>query len=192
MPAFEKGSSLKSNYAAVRAELGSAEWNRVLDALDPEDREIVLAPETHLLVPTAVTGRLYTSVHRIACGGDRARTEQLLRSAGGRAADDMLEGAFSVFARFVSPQQAFKRAGGIVSSVFSGVESQTITHDAGNGGQLSLSGFDDYPYAACLIGGWIERALVRFGARSGSVVERAWEAGRDRTPTLVFDISWKG
>jgi hypothetical protein len=192
MPAFEKGSSLKSNYAAVRAELGAAEWNRVLDTLDPEDRETILAPEKQLLVSTAVTGRLYTSVHQIACGGDRTRTERLLRSAGGRAADDMLDGAFSVFARFVSPQQAYKRAGGIVSSVYKGVEAETATNDADDGGTLQLSGFDDYPYAACLIGGWVERALARFGAQRVSVVERAWTAGRDLAPTLVFDISWEG
>jgi hypothetical protein len=191
MAGFEKGSSLRSSFTAIRAELGEAEWQRVLDVLDPGDREIVMQPDTHNLVPTAVTGRFYSAIHRVACGGDRLCTERKLRAAGRRDADDMLDGVFSVFARFVSPDQAFKRAGGMISSIYSGVTAESIPNPDGHGGALKLIGLDDEPFASCVIAGWIERAIERFGARNASVIEREWAAGRDAAQTLVFDLKWE-
>lgn len=190
MGSFEKGSSLKSSFAAVRAELGEADWQRALDALDPSDREIVVAPEKQPLVPTALTGRLYTAIHRVVCNGDRMFTERKLRAAGRRDADDMLDGIFSVFARFISPEQAFKRAGGMISSIYSGVRAESVLNADGKGGMIKIAGLEDEPFAACLISGWIERALQRFGAKDASVVERAWAAGHDAAPELVFELRW--
>lgn len=191
MPAFEKGSSLKSSYAAVRAEIGDPAWERVLASLDESDREIVAAPEKHTLVPTAVTGRLYSAVHTLVCAGDRVRTERVLRRAGRRDADDMLDGVFSVFARFVSPHQAFKRAGGIISSVYVGVAAETTEDPDGLGGTVALSGMEDEPFTACLVSGWIERAIERFGARNPSVRERAWDGGKNGASRLEFVLRWE-
>lgn len=190
MAGFEKGSSLKSSFTAIRAELGEGDWQRVLEALDPGDREIVAAPEKQNLVPTAVTGRFYTTIYRVVCSSDRMCTERKLRAAGRRDADDMLDGVFSVFARFVSPDQAFKRAGGMISSIYSGVTAESLPNADGHGGVLKIIGLDDEPFAACVISGWIERAIERFGAQNASVVEREWAAGHDAAQTLVFDLSW--
>lgn len=191
MAAFEKGSSLKSSYSAVRAEIGDEAWERVLATLDESDREIAVAPERFPLVPTAVTGRLYTALHDVVCSGRREHTERILRRAGRRDADDMLDGVFSVFARFVSPRQAFKRAGGIISSVYVGVTAETSEDADGLGGTLVLDGMEDEPFTACLVGGWIERAIERFGARNPSVTERSWEAGRNGASRLEFVLRWE-
>lgn len=191
MGAFEKGSSLKSSFQAVQAVLGDEQWQQVVDALDPQDRDVVLAPEKVHLVPTALTGRFYSALHRVAGSGDRQRTAYLLRMAGRRDADDMLDGVFSVFARFISPDQAFSRAGGMISSIYSGVTAQTTKNEGRPGGTLSLTGLDDEPFAACVIGGWIERAIERFGARNPTVIERNWAAGRDAAETLIFELSWE-
>lgn len=191
MQAFEKGSSVKSSFQAVRTVLGDSDWQRVIETLTPEDRDMVVNPSNHNLIPVATTGRFYSAIHSLICGGDRLRTERTLRASGRRDADDMLDGIFSVFARFVSPDQAFKRSGGMISSIYVGVTAEATPRDGGKGGTLRLSGLEDEPFACCVIAGWMERAIERFGGSSPTVREQAWEAGRDSAPTLVFDMTWE-
>lgn len=191
MGAFEKGSSVKSSFQAVRHVLGESDWRRVVGTLSPEDQDMVENPAKHHLIPTEVTGRFYTAIHKILCDGDRFATDRLLRSSGRRDADDMLEGIFSVFARFVSPDQAFKRAGGMISAVYVGVTAESLPNATGTGGVLKLHGLEDEPFAVCVISGWIERAIERFGAKNPSVREQNWDAGLNAAPSLVFELAWE-
>ena len=191
MPTFEKGSSIKASYDGVRHVLGEADWDRVVQALPDDVRQIVLAPEKHAMIPSSVTGQLYSTVFNVVCGGDRASIERLLRTAGTRDAEEMLNGVFSVFARFVSPHQAFKRAGGMLASVYTGVGHETIEDEDGKGGVLVLTGLGEEPFSACLICGWIEQACRRFGATNPRVHERQWDAGHNASDRLEFVIRWE-
>jgi hypothetical protein len=110
---------------------------------------------------------------------------------GARQADEMLDGVFSVFARYISPTQAFSRAGSIISSAYTGVTHTTESSPDGKGGTLRMRGFAELTYGAASIAGWIERALIRFGAKEAKVVERNYAAGCFSADELVFDLTWE-
>lgn len=191
MAGFEKASGAKSTFQSVRDELGEVDWQRVMDELDPDARAAILFPEAHTLLPTSITGNLLLTISVVVCMRDRTRTYRLLSAAGRRDADKMMEGMLSIFARFVSAQQAFKRSGSLMSSVYSGVRAEALPHPDKPGGTLVIEGLGDQPYAAAFLGGWIQRAVERFGASKVTVKERAWESGNIASDRLEFVLDWQ-
>lgn len=191
MAGFEKASGAKSTFEAIRSELGEADWSRVMDALEPDARAAVEFPEAHTLLPTSITGQLLLTINVVVCLRDRARTHRLLSAAGRRDADKMMEGILSIFARFVSAQQAFKRSGSLMSSVYNGVRAEAFPHEGKPGGTLVIEGLGDQPYVAAFLSGWIARAVERFGARKVIVTERAWESGNIASDRLEFVLDWQ-
>jgi hypothetical protein len=191
MAGFEKASGAKSTFEAIRSELGEADWLRVMDSLDPDVRSAIEFPEAHTMLPTSITGQLLLTINVVVCLRDRVGTHRLLSAAGRRDADKMMEGILSIFARFVSAEQAFKRSGSLMSSVYKGVHAEAIPHADKPGGTLVIEGLGDQPFAAAFLGGWIERAVERFGARKVSVIERAWESGNIASDRLEFVLDWQ-
>jgi hypothetical protein len=142
------------------------------------------------MCPTVLAGRVMTSVVERFCS-DRADAERFLRKGGAAQADTMLDGAFSVFSRFVSPSQALKRAPSILSSVYRGTNADSRLSDSGCAGTLTIRGLDDYAYVSPWICGWMERAIERFGGSSAVVRERSWDGGLVASDELVFEASWE-
>ncbi|TLM72095.1 MAG: hypothetical protein FDZ70_08705 [Actinobacteria bacterium] len=187
----EKGTAAKDSHAWFRRTYGEQVWAQVLERLEPDERALTenVANEPHY--PVRVDGRVFSAVVDIALGGDRARAERDLRRGGSELADVMLDGVFSIFARFVSPQQAFSRAGSIVTSVYSGVTHETTAREDGKGGLLVIRGLGELTYLSPWMCGWMERAIQRFGAKTASVRERTWDRGEDSSDALEFDLAWE-
>ncbi len=190
MTTMAKGSIARSGHAHIRQTFGEDVWVRALASLTDEERSHVTNASRATSYPIAVDGKIFTFICEELFGGDCAQMERSMRAMGARQADEMLDGVFSVFARFVSPTQAFSRAGSIIASAYTGVTHATKLRADGRGGTLRMTGFSELPHGAASIAGWIERALTHFGAKDARVVERNYAAGRIAADELVFDLSW--
>jgi hypothetical protein len=186
-----KGTVVKAGHDYLKTAYGDAVWERVLERLTAEERRLVAHAGKSLQFPVAVDGRVFAAVVDIRFAGNRALAEHGLRRGGSAQADDMLDGVFSVFARYVSPAQAYSRAGQILTSVYSGVTHATEPRPDGVGGVLRIQGLGESHFVAPWQCGWMERALERVGARETHVTERTWAAGRDASDELVYDITWE-
>jgi hypothetical protein len=190
MAASVKATVVRAGHDYMREVSGEARWQRVLARLSDGDRALVLGSERMLQFPVAVDGRVFEAFVEELFGGNRVLAQDVLRAGGAKQADDMLNGVFSVFARFVSPQQAFSRAGSIISSVYTEVTSRTEVSEDGRGGVIRIMGLGDSCYVSPWQCGWIEHALERFGARGSKVTERTWESGHIASSELVYDVRW--
>lgn len=190
MATYAKGSVARAGHEHIRKTFGDDVWKRAVDSLLPDESATVRNLTDATPYPIAIDGRIFTFVCNDQFGGDPQRMGMSMRSMGAGQADEMLNGIFSVFARFVSPQQAFARAGSIISSAYTGVTHSTEPREDGRGGVLRMCGFGELSYGAASISGWIERALARFGASNPRVVERHYANGVVAAEELVFDLTW--
>lgn len=191
MPTTAKGSVAQAGHEFIRRHFGEDAWRVALESLTQDEWKTVTSVGRSTQYPIHIDAKIFEAIHTQCCNGDLHRFERELREMGAAQADDMLNGVFSIFARFVSPQQAFSRAGSIVAAAYDGVTSETRPAENGRGGQLILRGLGELKYGAASISGWIERALERFGAKSPRVVERNWQAGSLASNELVFELSWQ-
>lgn len=182
----------KAGHDYMRATWGSDVWSRVLDALSPDESALVRSIGGTPQFPVAVDGKVFEALVALQFQGSRRLAEVELRKGGAAQADAMLDGLFSIFARFVSPQQAFNRAGSIITSVYSsGVTSKTEAATVGKGGAIHILGLGESSFISPWQCGWIERAVVRFGGSGAHVTERTWESGDNASDELVYDVRWE-
>lgn len=185
-----KASSVRQGHQAMRERFGEEIYAEAVSRLSESDRKLVAGIDHAVTYPLAVDGRLQQHLVDIACGGSRLNAERAFREAAAVQAEAMLDGVFSVFARFVSPKQAFDKAGTILTSVYTGVTSETVHAEHGRGGSIKITGLGELPYAGPWLAGWMERALTRFGATRARVTERSWERGLIGSDELVFEVTW--
>ncbi len=191
------GATVKSTVASaghdyMRATFGHDVWSRMLDTLTPDEAEIVRTISSRPYFPVAVDGKVFEALVAEKFHGSRRMTETELRKGGAAQADAMLDGLFSIFARFVSPKQAFSRAGSIITSVYAGgVTSRTEPAVDGKGGAIHILGLGESAYVSPWQCGWIERAIVRFGGSGARVTERSWESGQSASDELIYDVRWE-
>jgi hypothetical protein len=190
MAATAKGAVVKAGHDYLRATYGERVWEKVLGRLTPEQRSMAERAGSLAQVPVSVDGAVFAAFVAVQFGGDRALAEHELRRGGAAQADAMLDGLFSVFARFVSPQQAFSRGGSVITSVYTGVGHETTESPSGRGGSIKLTGLGQSAFIAPWQCGWIQRALERFGATDPHVTERSWADGQNASDELVYDIAW--
>jgi hypothetical protein len=190
MAASVKATVVRAGHDYMRGLCGEDGWQRVLGRLSDEDRRLVTGSASMVQFLVAVDGLVFEAFVNEQYQGDRVIAEGALRRGGAQQADAMLDGVFSVFARFVSPGQAFSRAGSVISSVYSDVTSKTQTAADGKGGVVRLFGLQESSFVAPWQCGWIERALVRFGAADARVTERGWDAGKAASDELIYDVRW--
>jgi hypothetical protein len=190
MAASVKATVVRAGHDYMRSVCGENGWERVLDRLSDEDRRLVAGSASMVQFPVATDGHVFQAFVEHQFHGNRAIAEGVLRRGGAQQADAMLDGVFSVFARFVSPGQAFSRAGSVISSVYSDVTSKTEPAADGKGGVVRLFGLGDSYFVAPWQCGWIERALVRFGAADAKVTERGWDSGQAASDELIYDVRW--
>ena len=188
MSTTAKGSVVTAGWEDMRGAYGDEAWQRVLDHLTDEDRELVAAARYTARFPVAVDGRVFEALVATKFEGNRLIAERELRRGGGAQADAMLNGIFSVFARIASPRLAFKRAGSIISSVYDGTSSVTEEDADESGGIVHLHGLGESTFIAPWQCGWIEGALKHFGAASPRVTEESWEAGLDASDHLKYRV----
>lgn len=188
--ALIKASSVRAGHVAMRRQFGDAAFSEAVSRLSEDDQAAIRTLDHSAMYPLAVDGRLELQLVEIACGGSRSLAERAFREAAGIQADGMLDGVFSVFARFVSPKQAFDKAGTILASVYTGVSSETKAAEDGTGGLIIIRGLGELPYARPWLSGWMEHALVRFGAKMPRVNERSWQSGKTGSDELVFEVTW--
>lgn len=190
MSATVKGSVVTAAYDYLRATYGDEAWKRTLLRLSHDDQDAVKAAARTLQYPVAVDGRVLAAFVAEQFEGDRMLAERELRRGGASQADVMLRGVFSVFARLASPKAAFSRAGSIITSVYTEVSSDTEARADGSGGLIRLRGLGESTFVAPWQCGWMERALIHFGSSSPRVVERSWQAGRDASDELVYEVTF--
>jgi len=188
MAATVKGSVVSAGHDYMRRAYGEPTWQRVLGHLTPDERALVMHGRQTLQFPVAVDGKVFSALVAEQFEGNRIVTERELRKGGAAQADDMLNGVFSIFARLASPRQAFKRAGSIVTSVYTEVTHATEEDADGGGGVIYIRGLGESPYVSPWQCGWIERALLHFGSTDPRVVERSWQAGRNASDELAYEV----
>ncbi len=191
MGVMAKGSVAKAGHDNIRKVVGEQAWDRVTKALSPDEKEYVDHVDKLTEYPLLVDGRIFELLCEYECGGHHRSMEPLLRRAAAGQADDMLDGVFSIFARFISPQQAFSRAGSIIAASYVGpVTAETHKRPDGKGGKIVLRGLGELTFAGPWLSGWMERALIRFGATEARVRERTWEAGAPASDELIYELEW--
>ncbi len=190
MSAQMKGTAASFRHEYIRETYGEAAWKAIVESLSEDDRICIDDAERGQMIPCSVEGRVLAELVRTELGGSRSMAEGMLRRGGSSQADNMLDGVFSVFARFVSPQQAFSRAGSILTSVYEGVRSETEQNPEGVGGTLHITGLGDFEYLSPWLCGWISRAVERFGGEDPVVRERSWDMGANASDHLAIEISW--
>lgn len=191
MGVMAKGSVAKAGHDQVRGVFGEAAWAAAIGELTRDEREYVdnVAKLAHY--PLIIDGRIFELLCEHECGGSTRSMEPPLRRAAAGQADAMLDGVFSIFSRFVSPVQAFSRAGSIIAASYTGpVSAETHKRPDGNGGEIVLRGLEELTFAGPWLSGWMERALIRFGASEARVSERTWRAGSSASNELVYDLEW--
>lgn len=190
MPATVKGSVVTAAYDYLRAAYGDEVWKRTLCRLSPDDQDLVKASARTLLYPVATDGRVLAAFVAEQFEGNRMIAERELRRGGASQADVMLRGVFSVFARLASPKAAFSRAGSIITSVYTEVTSDTEPRADDTGGIIRIRGLGESSFVAPWQCGWMERALVHFGSTSPRVIEQHWQAGREASDELVYEVTF--
>ena len=192
MGATVKSTVAKAGHDYMRTTFGHDTWSRMLDRLPAEHSDLVRAIDSRPYFPVAVDGMVFEALVAEKFHGSRRTAEAELRKGGAAQADAMLDGLFSIFARFVSPKQAFSRAGSIITSVYSGgVTSRTEPSADGNGGAIHILGLGESSFVSPWQCGWIERATVRFGGVGARVTERSWESGLNASDELIYDVRWE-
>jgi hypothetical protein len=192
MAATVKNTVVQTAYEYLRSTYGETQWTKVLEKLSDEDRALVEHADKAGSFPVATDGRVLAAFVDVQFAGSRTRAASELRKGGVSQADAMLDGMFSVFARFVSPQQAFNRAGSIITSVYSSdITARTELAENGNGGAIHIMGMGESSYVSPWQCGWMERALERFGGQNAKVTERSWDAGQSASDHLIYDVSWE-
>lgn len=190
MPAAMKQSVADVRHEYIKERIGAVAWLEALNKLSPEEREIVAKGDEQGMCPAYVAGNLMGAIVETHFHGSRHAAEQFLFEGGRAQADKMLDGLFSVFARFVSPKQALDRAPSIISSVYTGTDPSSRIDEDGMGGALTIAGLEEYEYVAPWLSGWMQRAIERFGGDSPTVIERNWASGQTRSDELVFEARW--
>lgn len=190
MSASMKMAVAKVRHDYIRRTLGEDAWHQATSLLPEEERSILETGEAGM-APASVEGRLMTALSSASFGNDRAAFESYLRAGGKSQADAMLEGIFSVFARFASPQQAIKRAPSIFSSVYTGTSAESDVNAETKTGRLIVRGLGEYTFVSPWLSGWMERAIERFGGGDPVVRERSWEQGHNGSDELVFEVRWR-
>lgn len=190
MAATVKGTVVRAGHDYMRQRCTFEEWEQVLSLLPDESRTLVAHSDKTLQFPVSVDGQVFAAFARVHCGGDLGFAERELRMGGASQADAMLAGVFSVFARMVSPQAAFSKAGSIITSVYTGVTHETELSAHGRGGLIKLKGLGESSYVAPWQCGWMERALIHFKATNPRVIERSWAAGSVASDELVYEVDW--
>lgn len=189
--ALIKASSVRDGHRAMRQRFGDEAFDRAIASLDYEDQVVIKALDRSTMYPLEIDGRLQQQLVDIACGGSRSCAENAFREAAGLQAEAMLDGVFSVFARFVSPAQAFARGGTIIASAYQGVTSETTAAQGATGGTIRIQGLAELTYAAPWLCGWMEQALLRFGAKRSRVTEKSWLEGTLGSDDLLFTVEWE-
>ncbi|PKQ16601.1 MAG: hypothetical protein CVT67_04170 [Actinobacteria bacterium HGW-Actinobacteria-7] len=186
-----KSAVAKAGHDYIRRRYGEDAWNQLLDMLLVEDRVLIRNIGSTASFPVAVDGRVFEALVHAQFNGDRIVAASQLREGGACQADAMLDGIFSIFARYASPLQAFKRGGTVLASVYSNAVSTTTEIAAAqNGGAIHVTGLGESSFIAPWHCGWTERALGRMGGNHVHVTERSWEAGMIASPELVYDVRW--
>jgi len=186
-----RGAVAKTGHHYMRTEYGAEAWAQILAALPADDRVLLEHIDSVMHYPVSLDGSIFRALVEIQFHGDRALAEQGLRLGGAYQADALLDGVLQLFARFVSPQQAYRRAGRVIASVYSSeVVSKTVVLPTGQGGSVTIVGLGESDYIAPWHCGWVERSLTRFGAENARVTERAWEAGLNASDELIYDVRW--
>lgn len=189
MPAMLSGSTARFRHRYLREELGERAWEAALNQLTDNEREQIALSEHGSRLFTSTEGRLVDTLVTHRFGPDRMSAETFLRRGGGMQADEMLDGVFKVFARFVTPDQAVARGPAILGAAYSGIDVTVDSRD--HSGTLTIAGLGDYPYAAPWICGWMEHAIERFGGAKAHVDEKSWLGGSKVATRLEFAIRWE-
>jgi hypothetical protein len=186
-----KGGAIKPDFDYMRSRWGEDTWQRVVASLPEADKVAIEDTYRGAAFPFGSDTRLCEAYREQVFAGSTATAGAAFREVGRHAAEQMLEGAFSVFARFVTMEQALLRSGSIIASAYTGVTAEASVTPGGKSGTVIMRGFDGLAYSSPRIAGWMEGAMPRFGAKNPSVRERTWEAGAIDANELVFDLTWE-
>ena len=190
MTARIRGTALQPSIDYVRVTYGDAVWAAVLDRLSEDQRRDLAFVQGANLYPVALPGAMLSALVAIEFGGSKHSTDAALRLMGRHAADEQLSGINSLFVRFSSPDRALARIVQAVRTLYDGAEAELEYTPGAMTGTVHVRGLGEFTYAAPRLCGWAERALERSGAKTASVIERAWESGRIASEDLIFDVTW--
>ncbi|HEY5540408.1 MAG TPA: hypothetical protein VIL41_03025 [Coriobacteriia bacterium] len=190
MSARLKGTALEPSIDYIKTTYGEQVWAAVLDRLSDEQRNDLAFVQGANLYPVALPGAMISALVAIEFAGDRASADEALRKMGRHAADRQLSGIYSLFVRFSSPDKALARIEQVVTTLYDGATAELDYVAGETRGTVRIHGLGEFPYAAPRVCGWAERALERSGAKTAHVVERGWDAGRNASDDLVFDVVW--
>lgn len=191
MGTTEKSSVAEVSHGYFRRTYGQSVWARTLEKLTPEERAMTENLASNPNFPVYIDGKIFSAIVELQFNGSRSVAERELRTGGRRQADEMLDGLFSIFARFVSPQQAVKRAGSIMASVYTGVTTDSTMGADNLSAVIKVRGLGELSYIAPWVSGWMERAIERFGGKNPHVEEQNWAAGRNAADELVYEVRWE-
>lgn len=168
-----KGAAVLSRLAFVREEFGEEGWNRVLEALQQEDREVMRG---RLLsaswYPFELNRRLDEAIVERLGGGDAKIFERL----GARSATENLTGPHAAFLSPGDPQRFLALTGQIYRFYYD-VGERTYEATGPTSGVITTRGAETFSETDCMtVIGWYVQALEMCGAKDVAMVEETCRA----------------
>jgi len=181
-----KGTSVLAAINYVKKYHGEDGYERFLEALEPESREIL----THRILPSAwyPLRPAFIEPIRVTCDQFYHGSEEGARQLGRHAADEGLTGLYKVFVRFGSVEFLVKRASKIFPTYYRPSAMETVDLKKG-AGTVRITQFDDPDhFLEISILGWMERAIEISGCYTGKVAMTCSLA--KGASCTEFDITW--
>ncbi|MDD4908451.1 MAG: DUF2378 family protein [Candidatus Omnitrophota bacterium] len=170
----------------IRSTYGEDGFRKIVDALDPEDRDVVMSKDQTLpWYPARAFINLIRAVDKIYGKGDNA----LCREIGKFSANESFTGIYRVFIQFANPRFVINRAALVWRMVY----------DSGNADVSYLNDktvifkvrdFDSPDKALCKeIEGYLEKVIGMSGVRDALVTEKKCRCSKDEY--CEYEIKWQ-
>ena len=186
MPTNVKGAVLLARRAFTEAQYGSDGWNRVLEALPQEDRDVlgrsVLAANWY---PFELNKRLDQAIVTALGGGMR----QIFENIGATSARENLTGPHKAFLTKGDPAR-FMRATDRIYEFYYSTGSRDFEPTSPNSGIMTTRDADTFSATDCLtVIGWYKEALKLCGARAVEMEEEKCRARGD--DVCRYQVRWQ-
>lgn len=186
------GGAIKPNLDWMRQQCSTDQWDAVLARLDDEQRRQIELLNGALRYPVSLFDAVSRAFADVAYGGDPRAAGAAFMEMGRHTAAEHLSGVYSIFLKVSSPGGTLKKVPQMFGRLYEGAvaEAELLDTPGGPKGRMTVHGLGGLSYSGPRLCGWAESALAKTGAAGIRVVELGWQAGRNTSEPLVFELYW--
>ncbi len=169
----------------LRNTYGEKGFQRIVDSLEPQDREVVMTKDQTLpWYPARAFMNLITAADKIFGTGDRS----MCRLIGAFSANESFNGIYRVFIQFTNPRFVINRAALLWRMVYDSGNAE-IEYIDNKKVIFRVKDFDSPDKSLCIeIGGYLERVIGMSGAKNVQLSEKQCRVSGGKF--CEYEISW--